>query len=133
MPHLPSRPIPRDVLVLHESRWNRGTLVHQYREDRGEWRAVVRYTTGVMENRAKVCPVYRAAPDRRRRRRSGDTMVAVTYDGSTTAVDLGAVLFGAAWQRCRVHFTCATSSPGFPKANSEMVAAESDRVRPGGR
>ena len=33
----------------------RGTLVHPYRNGRGEWRAAVRYSTGVMENRAKGC------------------------------------------------------------------------------
>lgn len=62
MPDLPSRPIPRDVFVLHEGQWYRGTLVHQYRDDRREWRAVVRYSTGVMENRAKGCPFTELRP-----------------------------------------------------------------------
>lgn len=62
MPDLPSRPIPRDVLVSHEGRWYHGTLVHQYRDDRGEWRAVVRQATGIMENRAKGCPFSELRP-----------------------------------------------------------------------
>jgi hypothetical protein len=36
--------------------------VHQYSDDQGEWRAVVRYATGVMENRAKGCPFSELRP-----------------------------------------------------------------------
>ena len=49
-------------MVLHEGSWYRGQLVHQYRDDRGEWHAVVRYSTGVMENRAKGCSFSELRP-----------------------------------------------------------------------
>ena len=62
MPDLPNRPVPRDVFVQHDGQWYRGTLIHQYRDARGEWRAVVRYCTGVMENRAKGCAFTELRP-----------------------------------------------------------------------
>ena len=61
-PRQSTRPVPRDVLVSHVGRWYRGTLVHQYRDERGQWRAVVRYDTGVMENRVKGCPFSELRP-----------------------------------------------------------------------
>jgi len=75
-----TRPIPRDVLGLHQGSWYRGTLVHHYRDDRGEWRAVVRYSTGVMENRAKGCPFTELRPIHDGRRQIAATMAAVDLE-----------------------------------------------------
>jgi hypothetical protein len=37
-------------------------LMHQYRDEQGEWRAVVRYATGIMEDRAKACSFTELRP-----------------------------------------------------------------------